>query len=357
MIALLKPDMPTADDLLPYLRRIDESKIYSNGGPLVRELEEHFGAFVGARTVAVSNGTVAIELALRSLKIPRGSAVLMPAMTFAATGLAAWNAGLRPVLGDVDPLTWQLTAETAMEAVRGCQVRAVLVVAAFGLPVPVRPWEIFAAETGVQVIIDAAGAIAEQEVSAQPLVLTTFSLHATKFIGAGEGGLVAGGNKSALARIAEMTNFGHWGTNAKMSEYHAAVALASSSVPSVNARMERARPMVNAYRAGLVSVPVTVQRPPRADATILVVKLPIGCTAAETYTALRNADIEAKQWYRPFLDERKQFAGCMRPFSLPVTSDLRDHAIGLPFHTSLTAADATRVCEAVAAFTSTREHP
>jgi len=342
VIKLLVPDMPTADELRPYLLRIDAAKIYTNGGPLVRELESELAFALGYRAVAVSNGTLAIESALRALDLPPRAPVLVPAMTFVGTGQAVWNAGLRPILCDVDPLTWQLTPEIAQGIpVREC---AVVPVAAFGMPVPTDPWCKFAQDTGIPVVIDAAGALPQQEAARHPLVLTTFSLHATKTIGAGEGGVVSGANDLLLQRVREIIAFGHYGTNAKMSEYHAAVALASLSASRRILTTARMRIVSGAYRRGLEGIPVTLQRPPDDSGSLLVIKLPASRLAGYVGLCMQERGVATKQWYRPFIDELPQFAGRSSAPSLPITEDLRKHSLGLPFHTSLTEDDVAYVC-------------
>ena len=346
MIRLLVPDMPTADELLPFLRQIDASKIYSNNGPLVRELEDCLSDLVRAPTVAVSNGTAALELTLRALRLPRGSAVLVPAATFVATGQAVSNAQLKPILCDVDSETWQLTPEGAIDAAQGWPIRAVIPVASFGMPVGIDGWEHFARETRMPVVIDAAGAIAEQAVSTSSALITVFSLHATKFIGAGEGGAVSTVDRFLLQRVAAMASFGHWGTNAKMSEYHAAVALASLSPQRMTDKLQRAGAVAKAYVAGLSALPrLKLQRMPRADSTLLPVMLPPECSADEVQRRLEADGVQTKQWYRPFLEELQQFGGCPRPFKMPVTKMLRERMLGLPFHTGLTTDDVAHVCE------------
>lgn len=349
MIRLLIPDMPTADELLPFLRRIDAEKRYSNGGVLVRELEKALAELVHAPTTAVSNGTVAIELALRALRLPRGAAVAIPAMTFVATGQAVCNAQLKPVLCDVDPVTWQLTPEAVVDAADGMPIRAAIPVASFGMPVPIEPWERFARDTRMPVVIDAAGALTAQVVSQSPSLVTTFSLHATKFVGAGEGGAVATTDRMLLRRIAEMKAFGHWGTNAKMSEYHAAVALASLAVSRMSGKLGRNDRVARSYFAGLADIPgIALQQPsPRADGTLLPVLMPAGRTADHVQDVLASIEIESKQWYRPFLDELQQFGNCSRPMQLPTTQMLRERMLGLPYHGYLTEVDIATVCSAL----------
>ena len=124
-IALLVPDLPDADALLPWLRRIDAARRYTNGGPLAVEIEtlladqwpaparsaKHEPAALNV--VGLNNGTSALELAIMALALPRGASVLMPSFTFPATASAALRGGLQPVFADVSHDTWQLTPANA----------------------------------------------------------------------------------------------------------------------------------------------------------------------------------------------------------------------------------------------------
>lgn len=348
MIRLMIPDMPTADELLPWLRRIDTARIYTNGGPLLRQLEDELSSRGSWPTAVVSNGTLAIELALRALRLPPGAPVLTPAVSFVATGRAIVNAGLRPVFIDVDPKTWQLTAEIAAKAIDRVRPRAIVPVATFGMPVDPRAWENLARASGIPVVVDAAGALLESARMNDTRITSASSLHATKFVGAGEGGVVSSVDGGIVRRVRDLAAFGDGGTNAKLSEYHAAVALAS--LERMSAKAARMVPIVRGYCYGLQGLPVKMQRVPNGFSTLLVVKLPAHIQAADAVDGLRAVGVEAKQWYRPYPDE--VIGGgpfdSQQLLDMPVTKALRHHALGLPFHAWLTEADVATVCRALA---------
>lgn len=329
MIRLLVPDMPSAKDLLPYLRRIDEAKVYVNRGHLVQELEDRLTRMTGVPCVTVANGTLGLELALQTVEIEFEELrplVALPAVTFSATGLAAHAAEYYVDLYDVDAETWQLDG-TQSYADSDC----VMPVATFGMPVGVTQWENYP----IPVVIDAAGAFPAQACSKDPNIITCFSLHATKFIGAGEGGFVACADRGKIERIRSLSMFGAEGTNAKMSEYHAAVALAS--LDRAQPKMMHTTRVAEWYRYAIAKSLPMLHR----TSTLLVTELPV--PAAEVIPKMLAAGIEVKQWYRPFLDERPEF-GTYPMGTFPVTDHLREHLIGLPFHNFLTEADVAYVC-------------
>jgi dTDP-4-amino-4,6-dideoxygalactose transaminase len=116
-IPLLRPCLPTADELLPYLKEIDQSAWYSNFGPLNERFIKRIEVYQELRwsnpvfCLTTSSGTLALELLISALDLPRSSNIFIPAFTFVATASAVLRCGHKPVLCDVDPKTWLLTPE------------------------------------------------------------------------------------------------------------------------------------------------------------------------------------------------------------------------------------------------------
>lgn len=339
MIRVLVPDMPKAEELLPYLRSMDRSKTYVNAGPLVRELEIGIAEMLKVERVAVtSNGTTALEMALRAMDIPQGSYVAVPAATFVATGLAVLNAGLVPILVDThEDSDWQLTPGHVRPILSmfGKTIQAVVPVATFGAPVDASAWASFADSTNTLVVIDAAGALTTQAVPRSPRCVVSFSMHATKFVPAGEGGVVASMDPDVAERVEHLASFGRGGTNARMSEYHAAVGLVS--LQKVTARRFRAQFLAETYGAFL---PEWVRVLPMRDRTLMPVVLP-EADHAGLLKFMADNGVEVRQWYRPFLNERSQFfSGTFKG-----VDDLQRRVFGLPFHSFMPQEDVFRVAE------------
>jgi dTDP-4-amino-4,6-dideoxygalactose transaminase len=239
-IPVLVPRLPAVEQLLPYLRRIDSNRIYSNYGPLSREFASGLAARLTTRSgvagvTLTCNGTSAIELALRVRALPHKRYCLMPSYTFIASAHAVTNAGLEPFLADVDERSLALTPSIAEKAMHRMPASpaAVLVVSPFGAPPDLIAWEVFEAQTGVPVVFDAAAAAASIHTTGhQPQCV---SLHATKVLGIGEGGAIFCGDADLIARTTALTGFGFAGTqrvsglrggNYRPSEYAAAIGLA-----------------------------------------------------------------------------------------------------------------------------------
>jgi dTDP-4-amino-4,6-dideoxygalactose transaminase len=363
-IPLLVAQLPDTDALLPYLRQIDANRWYTNFGPLVTRLEQRFAASFAPtpsapRAITASSGCTALELALGALELPANAHVLLPALTFVATATAVIRSGYRPLIADVDASTWLLTPETARDYASRHRVDAVMPVATFGNPQDVEAWDAFVADTGIPVVIDAAGAYGNQRIGRHCHVV--FSLHATKALAAGEGGMVVSYDQTLASRVRRLSNFGIDlergsqvfvpGENGKLSEYHAAVAHAAlDQWPSVAARRRavqaRYQHVLNAHCPDL-----RLQR--RAEDgiyPILVVLLPPGLHARDLQPELLSRGIETRQWYCPTLDQHPAFAA-YAPDPLPVSHDLAERLLGLPFFLDIDEAQMHRVAQAVAELT------
>jgi len=348
-ISLLIPDMPSAEEVRPFLERIDKTRWYTNFGPLVKEFEAALQMqFESAYpVVTTSSGTAALELALSALCLPKGSAVLAPAFTFVATISSIIRAGLEPVLADVDSESWVLTPEIARRALDNFPIKAVLPVATFGCPLDQHGWDAFCRETSIPVLIDAAGAFGNQSPCSTAAVV--FSLHATKALGAGEGGFVIANNTALIQRIRKLTNFGIDpsagtvsipGSNGKLSEYHAAVGLAAlRSWPERKRLRQRAWHTYAATLRTHWEKVILQSRPENGAYTISTVRLPRDIDPEETATRLASFGIETRRWYYPLINEHEAFRRLRCASDLTVARALAGRILGIPFHLQMTEAD------------------
>jgi dTDP-4-amino-4,6-dideoxygalactose transaminase len=353
-IPVARPFMPTAERILPYLEQIDAGRWYSNFGPLVSAFEARLAErFVQpTRVVTVANGTLGLTLALKALGTRPGQLCALPSWTFVASAHAVLQAGLVPWFLDVDPETWMLDPPAVRAALAKApgEVGAVIPVCAFGRMADLDAWALFQAETGVPVLADAAAAFDAIDDAPVPAMV---SLHATKVLGAGEGGFLAVRDEALAQRIFELTTFGFRRSrisqqpafNAKLSEYAAAVGQASlDGWPAARLRYLLAAQRV---RIALMDAPVGFQPGWGSDwvSTTCVVALPDGAADA-VEVALKASGVDTRRWWGHGCHTCPAFADAPR-MALPVTERLAASTIGLPFALDLEAEEIDQVATAL----------
>lgn len=356
-IPLLRPRLPPLPALAAYLERIDQSRVYSNFGPLVRELEARLAAHHGvqpAELVTVANATLGLTAAMAVQDPPPGSFCVMPAWTFIASPLAALSAGLVPYFLDVGA-DWALdpaAVEAALPSIPG-PVGAVMPVAPFGLPLDPDAWDAFATRTGIAVVIDAAAGFDAPPSSRVPSVV---SLHATKALGAGEGGYVFCRDAEMVRRVQTYCSFGFHGSrdaqlpgfNAKLSEYHAAVGLAGLDAWGATRAALVAR--AAAYRQGFAGSNLVRMQPGFGEswvANTCVVELPDG-TGEAVARALAAEGIDTRAWWGPGA-HRHQATATLPRGDLARTETFAASSIGLPFYADMPIEQVAEVAAAVLA--------
>jgi len=251
-------------------------------GPEVEGLEREVASYLQvAHAVGCASGTDALLLPLRALDPAPGDEVILPAFTFFATAGAAWNAGWRPVFCDVDPATFNVTAET-IAAVWTPRTRAIVPVHLFGQMAPMREIMRLARARGAFVLEDAAQAIgARQRTDACPSPAGdegdegkdswvsagaagdagAFSFFPTKNLGGfGDGGMVVTDDDALADRVGKLRVHGgrqmyHHemvGTNSRLDALQAAVLRAK--LPYLEAWADARRKNADQYREALGDV-------------------------------------------------------------------------------------------------------
>jgi dTDP-4-amino-4,6-dideoxygalactose transaminase len=359
-IPVARPLLPSADALLPRLRQVDASRTYSNFGPQVRALEAALCARLrvpAGSVCTVANATVGLSLALRAQGAPAGGLCVMPAWSFAASAHAAVDAGLVPYFVDVDPAAGVLTVELAAAALARLppgSVAAVMPVAPFGHPVNTAAWDRFQEQSRVAVVIDAAAGFDALVPARVPAVV---SLHATKALGAGEGGFVVARDKALIVDIERRTNFGLMGSreakvpavNGKMSEYAAVVGLAGLDAWA-GTRAAFAS-VAQAYARGLRRIPGVEPMPGFGSswvaATAVVCFRGLRRPTDEVVNGLADLGVSTRRWWCRGLHEEPAFSSFGRG-CLPVTSELAESTLGLPCYVDMTRAEVAQVCASLA---------
>jgi len=234
----------------------------TNHGPLEKEFEDRLARALGVRhCLAICNGTVALEIAIRAAGLT--GEVIVPAFTAAATPHALSWLGLTPVFCDIDARTHNIDP-AEVEALVTPRTSGILAVHLWGRPCDVDALAAIARRRGLRLLFDAAhaflcshrgrmiGGFGDAEV---------FSFHATKFCNSLEGGAIATDDDALAERVERMRTFGFRaaddvvspGTNGKLDEFAAAMGL--TSLESAEAFVAANRRNWARARAALAGVP------------------------------------------------------------------------------------------------------
>lgn len=237
-IYVTQPSLAPLAEVDTYMSRIWASGVMTHNGPLVQLFEKEFSEWAGLpHIVACCNGTMAIQLALRSLNMRKGGEIITTPFTFIATISAILYEGFKPVFVDIDPETLNIDPRKIESAITSETV-AILPVHVFGNPCDVAAIGEIARRHGLHLVYDAAHAVGVN-IDGRSILsygdVSATSFHATKLLNTSEGGGVFSPDAEVDRRLRELRFFGYdaekdvscVGTNAKMTEVNAAIGLAN----------------------------------------------------------------------------------------------------------------------------------
>jgi len=229
-----RPNIGDFEKFSTYAEEIFNRGWLTNNGPLVQKFEHRIASYLGVKNcVAMCNGTVALEIAIRALGLE--GEVIIPSFTFVATAHAlSWQA-ITPVFADIDPVTHTLDPEAVRRMITP-RTTGIIGVHLWGQSAQVEELQAIADEHNLKLMFDAAHAFAcshKGSMIGNFGVCEVFSFHATKFLNTFEGGAVLTNNDELAEVMRLMRNFGfsgmdnviHPGTNGKMIEVAAAMGL------------------------------------------------------------------------------------------------------------------------------------
>ncbi|MFY9487468.1 MAG: DegT/DnrJ/EryC1/StrS family aminotransferase [Solirubrobacterales bacterium] len=359
------PLFDTSTQLEPLREQLHETalRVLDSGrfilGPEVTTFEADFAAYVGAEhAVGVGNGTDALMIALRAVGVEPGDDVVVPSFTFYASAEAIAAIGARPVFCDIDPETFNITAQT-VEAALTPNTTAVVAVHLFGLPAPIPRLRDLLAPRGIKIVEDAAqsaGAKLDGVPTGSLGDAATFSFFPSKNLGAfGDAGIVTT-NDASVADTARLLR--HHGTTNK--QHHSLVgynsrldalqaALLGVLLPHLDSWNAGRQAAVAAYEAAGIAEHVTPQAvSPGADAVfhLYVVSHPDADTVLDRLNA---SGVEARGYYRTPIHLQPAMVNWAEGADLPGTAQAAARNIALPMSPVLTADQAGAVVDVLAA--------
>jgi perosamine synthetase len=252
-----------AGNELKYISECITTGWISSEGPFITEFEEKFATYIGLdHGIAVSNGSAALDIAIKALNIGAGDEVIMPSFTIISPAQSVVTAGATPVLVDNDLDTWNMNINQ-VEAKITPRTKAILVVHIYGLPVDMEPILKLAKKYNLKVIEDAAemhGQTYNGKMCGAIGDISIFSFYPNKHITTGEGGMILTNDTKLAKRCKKLRNlcfepdgprFIHYelGWNYRMTNMQAALGLAQ--LEQIEGFLVKKRAMGKAYQSGL----------------------------------------------------------------------------------------------------------
>ncbi|HQW81041.1 MAG TPA: DegT/DnrJ/EryC1/StrS family aminotransferase [Pseudomonadota bacterium] len=357
-----RPNIGDREQFLRLAGEMFDRRWLSNNGPLVQEFERRVSDYLGVKhCVAMCNGTIALEIAIRALGMT--GEVIVPSYTFIATAHALHWQGITPVFADIDPSTHNLDPHAVRQMITS-RTTGIIGVHLWGRPAPVEALQEIADEHGLTLLFDAAHAFG---CSHGRRMIGNFgraevlSFHATKFFNSLEGGAVVTNEDELAETLRLMRNFGfagldnviHPGTNGKMVEVCAAMGL--TNFDFIDTVVEANRRNHEAYRLalnGIADVRLLQYEPSgRNNFQYVVLEVTEGGVQRRDaiLAALHTENVLARKYFWPGCHRMKPYrelfpnAGVL----LPQTQFVADRVIVLPTGTTLPAHAAEKIAQVV----------
>ena len=181
----------------------------SSDGKYVKRFEKKFANFVNRKfSTSVSNGSVALEIALQALNLKPGSEVIIPTFTIISCCNAVIKAGLKPVLVDCDEHTFNMNVEEVKLKINK-NTSAIMIVHIYGITAKVDEIFLLAKKNNLKVVEDAAEVHGQKYKNKQCGSfgdISTFSFYVNKHITTGEGGMILTNSKKLYKNVLSLKN-------------------------------------------------------------------------------------------------------------------------------------------------------
>ena len=359
---------------LEYVSECVRTGWISSAGKFIDEFEERWATYCGRRYgIAVSNGTVSLQLAVACLNLQPGDEVIMPTFTIISCALAVIYNGGVPVLVDCDPHTWCMDV-SQVEAKITHRTRAIMPVHIYGHPVDMDPILELAEKHGFEIIEDAAEVHGAEYLSGRNTAnsnwrrcgsfgtLSCFSFYANKLITTGEGGMVLTDDAKLAEKARSLRNlcfqpnrrFYHeeLGFNFRLTNLQAALGVAQlERMEQIVSRKRWIGEEYNRRLAGIKGLQLPVEEPWARNVYWMygvVLSEETGIDATAFGQKLKQHGIETRPFFLG-LHEQPVFhkRGLFLHERYPTSERIARQGLYLPSGLALTTEQISQVCEAV----------
>ncbi len=349
-IYVTQPFLPPLEEFIPYLEKIWENKILTNGGPFHHQLEQALCDHLGVKHISLfTNGTIALVTALQALRIT-GEVITTPYSFVATSHSLLWN-GIKPVFVDIDPNTLNLDPAKIESAITP-QTTAIMPVHCYAHPCDVEAIQKIADNYNLKVIYDAAHAFGVQDAQGSILRhgdLSVLSFHATKVFNTFEGGAIICPDPKTKVRIDQLKNFGHVGEvtvvapgiNGKMSEFNAALGLLQ--LKYIDQALARRKNIDAAYRErfqGVKGIRCLIDAGEKVANYAyfpILVEADYPISRDNLYQKLKDKGIHPRRYFYPLISDFPMYRGLpsAKRENLPAATAAAKQVLCLPIYPGL----------------------
>lgn len=360
-IPVVKPSMPPYDEYIEEIKDLWESRWLTHTGPKHQLLEKQLKDYLGVSYVELfANGHLALELAIKALNLS-GEIITTP-FTFASTTQAIVRNGLTPIFCDINEDDYTMDPDKIERLITN-KTSAIIPVHVYGNVCDVKKIEKIADKYNLKVIYDAAHAFGIK-IDNQDIGnfgdMSMFSFHATKVFHTVEGGGITFSNDEYKDRFSLLRQFGmkgqesviEIGTNAKMTEMHAAMGLCNLRHIDENIRKRAA--IVERYREKLSSIEglkLTYEKPNVVSNysyfPVYVEKHKYGKDRDELLSILAQYNIYGRKYFYPLTSEFDVYQGKFEINETPIAKRVANNILTLPLYPDLSINDVDRICEII----------
>lgn len=354
-IFVAKPYLPPKEEYYSYVDKIYETGHLTNEGPLVKELERKLSDYLGVENFQyVTNGTIALQFALKALGIEDGEIITTPFSYVATTSSILWER-CKPVFVDIEPDNYTLDVNK-IEAAITDKTKAIMPVHVFGYACDVDGIQKIADKYGLKVIYDAAhafGSIYKGKSILSYGDVSTLSFHATKLFHTVEGGACIAKDKEVFDRLNLIKRFGnigdeHYnlGINGKQSEFHAAMGLANfAHLEDIKQRRKTISEYYDELLEGRLARP-SVQSELEYNYAYYPVLFKTEEELLRVFAALNQQGIYPRRYFYPSLNT----IGYMpERYKCLVSEDISKRIACLPLYVGLKDSDIEMICKIILA--------
>ena len=353
-IHVTRPSLPPLQEFIPYLESIWENGVMTHNGPLLQQFEQELAEYLDVPdVVCVSNGTSALQLAIRALDLV-GEIITTPFTFIATANIIAWER-CTPVFVDICADTWNIDVQQ-IEASITADTTAILAVHVFSAPCDNAGLEEIASKHKLKLIYDAAHAMAVNNNDGSILKqgdISCLSFHATKLLNSAEGGACVTEDPELAKRIRRMRFFGFdesknivdSGMNAKMTEISAALGLVN--LRHLNTTISNRKTRYELYQHYLDDLSFLQFQAFHAleyNYTYMPVLLDNTRRLESVLANLAEHEIFPRRYFYPALHTLEIFEGHK---SLPIAEKVSENVLCLPLYDTLAEESIQDICEII----------